>query len=398
MLENYWTYLQYGKHLCGIELCTLNKSEILNVILLKQSKKELNISASFKEQTVEGLSKKLPKHQHLVLIVNNDQVLSKTIETKQVDALKLVYSAFPNINIEDFYFEVLTQKNTHFINICRKDYISDLIKTYEIYQLSILNISLGNLSMSNLLGFIQNKTVFSSNAKIILENNHVLQISKEPVTTENYEINGSNVSNNQLLPFSGALQTVLKNNILKNNFSTKKKHLTDTYLQTRFFNIFLKFGSLLILGVLLINFIFFNHYFESVNELDQISELNQSTKNQINILNETVSKKQEMVEDLMKNNESKSSFFNYIIVKSLPKTILLSEYNYQPLLKRIKTDAAIELLENTISVSGTTIKSSDFSEWIHHLETIEWITKISILEYRNTNSKNSEFKISIFLK
>ena len=225
MLNTIWTYLQYGKHFCGVELSTHNQTEILNATVLLQSKKELNISASFKDNTIENLSKHLPKHQHIVLIVNNDKVLSKTIENKQTDALKLVYSAFPNINLEDFYFEVLSQKNSHFINICRKDYINTLVETYAKHQLLILNISLGNHSLSNLMEFIQEETIYSSNAKITLENDDIIQIEKGAVVSENYDINGSSVTNHQLLSFSGALQPILKNSNTETNFSTEKKTL-----------------------------------------------------------------------------------------------------------------------------------------------------------------------------
>ena len=398
MLDTIWTYLQYGKHFCGVELCSHHQEESLNATLLHQSKKELNISAFFTEKTAESLANKLPKHQHIVLIINNDKVLSKTIENKQTDALKLVYNAFPNINLEEFYFEVLTQKNTHFINICRKDYISTLIETFSKHQLSILDISLGNHSISRLADFIQEKSVYSSNAKITLDNGNIIQIEKGSVTSESYNINGSHVTNDQLLSFSAALQPLLKNNATNTNFSTEKNRLEDSYKQTRFFNLFIKFGGLFILGLLLINFFFFNHHFEKVNELEQVSEINQSTRNQIQILNETVSKKKKMVDDLLKSNGSKSSFYSHTIIKSLPKTILLSDYHYQPLLRRIKEDSPIELSENIISISGTTIKSADFSEWINHLEKIEWIVKVSIIEYRNTNSKKSEFKISVLIK
>ncbi|MDB9954017.1 hypothetical protein OAD49_00460 [Flavobacteriaceae bacterium] len=398
MLDAFWTYLQFGKHFCGVELSTQNQTEILNATVLLQSKKELNISASFKENSVEGLSKKLPKNQHIVLIVNNEKVLSKTIENKQTDALKLVYSAFPNINLDDFYFEVLSQKGTHFINICRKDYIKTLVDTYAKHHLLILNISLGNHSLSNLVDFLNEKIIYSSNAKITLENNDILQIEKGSVASESYDINGSRVTNDQLPSFSGALQPILKNNATNTNFSTEKKRLVDSYKQTRFFNLFIKFGGLFILGLLLINFLFFNHHFDTVNELEQVSEINQSTKTQIHILNETVSKKQKMIDDLLKNNGSKSSFYSHTIIESLPKTILLSDYHYQPLLRRIKEDTPIELSEDYILVSGSSIGSADFSEWINHLEKIEWIAKVSIIEYRNTNSKKSEFKISILIR
>ena len=398
MLNTFWTYLHYGKRFCGVEHSTDYEEEILNATVLIQTKKELNISASFKENTIEGLVKKLPKHQHLVLIVNNEKVLSKTIETKQTEALKLVYSAFPNINLEDFYFEIHSQKNTHFINICRKDYITTLIETYDKHKLSILNISLGNHSLSNLFEFIHEKTIYSSNAKITLKNNELIQIEKGSVISESYDVNGSNVTNDQMLSFSGALQPILKNNSTNTNFVTEKNRLEDSYKQTRFFNLFIKFGGLFILGLLLINFLFFNHYFNSVNKLAQVSEINQVTKNQITVLNESVSKKMKLVDDLLKSNGSKSSFYSHTIIQSLPKTILLSDYHYQPLLRRIKEELPIELNTNHIVISGSCIKSADFSEWINHLEKMEWIAKVSILEYRNTNSKKSNFKISISIK
>jgi hypothetical protein len=398
MLNTFWTYLQYGKRFCGVEHSTQNESEILNATVLLQSKKELNISVSLNENTVEGLSKHLPKHQHIVLIINNEKVLSKTIENEQSDALKLVYSAFPNINLKDFYYEVLSQKSTHFINICRKDYVNSLIEDYSKHQLSIINISLGNHSLVNLVDFIQGSKIYSSNAEIIVQNKSILQIKKGSVSQENYDLNGISVNNQQLLSFSGALQTILKNNVSKTNFSSHKKHLIDAFRHTRFFNEFLKLGGLFILGVLLMNFMFFNHYFNNVNELKQVSEINQTTKNQIFILNESVSKKQKMVNDLLKSNASKSSFYSHTIIQSLPKTILLSAYNYQPLLRRIKEGTEIELNEHTILVSGTSNESAGFSEWVNRLEKINWIEKVSINDYRNTRSKRSEFKISISIK
>ena len=248
------------------------------------------------------------------------------------------------------------------------------------------------------MDFIQGSKIYSSNAEIIVQNKSILQIKKGSVSQENYDLNGISVNNQQLLSFSGALQTILKNNVSKTNFSSHKKHLIDAFRHTRFFNEFLKLGGLFILGVLLMNFMFFNHYFNNVNELKQVSEINQTTKNQIFILNESVSKKQKMVNDLLKSNASKSSFYSHTIIQSLPKTILLSAYNYQPLLRRIKEGTEIELNEHTILVSGTSNESAGFSEWVNRLEKINWIEKVSINDYRNTRSKRSEFKISISIK
>ena len=397
MQNTFSTYLLYGKRFCGVEHSSQNADEILNATVLIRSKNELNIQASFVENTVEALAKKLPKHQHIGLVINNDMVLSKTIKTDQSDALKLVYSAFPNIDLEAFYFEVLSQKNIHFISICRKNYIDNLVEDYEKHKLSILNISLGSHGLINLIDFIEHHTIYTSNAKIALEQKAIIEIEKEGVQSENYDVNGIRVTNQQLLSFSGAMETILKNTEVKTNFTTEKNRLKDAYKQTRFFNQFSMFGGVFIFGLLVLNILFFNYYFNAVNALEQESEINKSTKNQIITLNEKVSKKQKMVEDLLKSNGSKSAFYSHTIIQSLPKTMLLTGYNYQPLLRRIKDDASIEISENTIVISGTSIKSAHFSEWINLLEQMEWIAKVTIVRYRNTSSKTSEFKISILI-
>ena len=152
-----------------------------------------------------------------------------------------------------------------------------------------------------------------------------------------------------------------------------------------------------ILGLLLVNFVFFNHYFNKVNELKQVYEINQTSKSQIIKLNESVSKKQKMVDDLLKSNDSKTSFYSNQIMKSLPFSILLSEFNYQPLLKRIKTEKEIELENNIITVSGTSSDSEVFSSWINKLEQKNWITKVDIIDYGSTSSNTSDFIIKIVL-
>lgn len=394
MLNFIWTHLVYGRRFYGVE----HHNDVLYGTILIQTKKELNIAASVKEKSIEALSKYWPKNQHLALIVNNDKVLSKTIENNTTDVFKLVHKAFPNVNLTEFYYEVFSQKKIHHINICRKDYINSLIETYASHKLYVIHLSLGNHSISVSAKYVLEKEIYSTNAKINIENNQVLDIKKTTVYDTNYNINGLIVNNNQLLSFSGALQCVTRTSLTKINFLNKQKSWVSTYKQTRFFYTFLKFGGLFILGVLLLNFLIYNHYFETVNTLEEMSTLNQTSKNQIHVLDNSIAKKQKMVEDYLYNNNSKSSFYSNSIMSSLPKTILLTSYSYQPLLKRIKHENPIEINKNIIVISGTSKESNNFSEWIHRLEKTTWIRRVSINSYHNTSTEKSEFEIYIYLK
>jgi len=398
MRDQILKYLNYGNYFCGAEHTIKTGKDTVIITLLRQSKNELFVNASFEVSNLDDTLKKISKGQHINLIINNDNVLAKVIESDQQEPLKLVYKAFPNINLEDFYYEVLSETNTHYIALCRRDYVEVVIGKYSALKLSVINISLGNTLVGGISDFINQNKIFTSNAKISIENNQIHQFESTDIASEIYNINGLNINNQQLLSFSGALGSILVNNKAQTNFSERLRELKYDFKHTRFFNLFLKGGGLFILSLLLINFFFFNHYFNKTNELRQLSEVNQLTKNQVLELDKTVSKKQKMVEDLLKTSGSKSSFYASEVVNSLPNSILLNEFNYQPLFKRIKAKKEIEQKENIIEVAGGSNVSEAFSNWISDLEREKWISKIEILDYGRNSSKFSDFKIEIKLK
>jgi Tfp pilus assembly protein PilN len=398
MLKDITTYLQFGNRFCGIEHTSENGQDKLYVTLLKKTKKEVDIEKSFNTTTIGALADKLPKNQHAVLIINNEHVLTKKIESDVNNDLKLVYKAFPNIKLDEFYYEVLIQKSIHFVSICRKTDIETLINEYKNVGVYIIDISLGNTVVFSICEFINSKTILTSNAHIIIEDNSIIAIDKAvKIIQTDYDVKGIKISNNWLLSFSGVLALILNNHYPYTNIEEYKWLLVNEYKQSHFFTQFLKLGLIFILGLLLINFFFFNHYFNTVNDLQQISQINQTTKNKVLELNQTVSKTQKMVDDMLKSSSSKSSFYVNAIAESVPNTILLSELNYQPLLKRIKAEQPIENNLNAILISGTSNSSESYSKWIADLESIDWVTKVEILSYADVSKSTSDFSIKLNL-
>lgn len=397
MINKLIKYLTYGNQFCGIEYTTGNGQDIFRATVLKQTKKELVEDVSVEENSIEAIANALSKNQHIFLIVNTEKVLVKAIESEQKDDLKLVYKTYPNLDVDRFYYEVLSQGNRHFIALCRKDYIDNLIIEFSEHKLNVIDFSFGHSLTAILTDYINENTVYSSNSKIEFTDKGITSIEKHEPISERYKINGLTILSAYLLSFIAAIESVLNSSISKTNSSVTKQNLVDDFKQTRFFNQFLKFGGIFILGLLLINFLFFNSYFNKVNKLGQISELNQSTKAKIIQLDAAVSKKKKMVDDILKSNASKSSFYSDRIITTLPNSILLSEFQYQPLLKRISKEKLIELNEGIIQVSGTSNNSEVFSNWISQLEKLEWIEKVEIIDYGTESNSISEFKIKIGL-
>ncbi|GAA3553788.1 PilN domain-containing protein [Snuella lapsa] len=396
MVSQFKSYLTFGNRFCGVEHTVQNGKDVIFATLLKKSKKVIDVSDTFKETSLEILATKLPKKQHIFLTINNDNVLTKRLESTQTDAGKLAYGAFPNINLEDFYYEVISYGIVHFVSICRKAYIETLLETYKAQGLPVINISVGNLIVSGLCNFINTESITTSNAHIAVEESVISAIDKvaSPETID-YYINGLQINSNHLLSLAGALDLVLQHGISVTNAGALQQSLNNNYKYTRFYTLFLKFAAIFILGLLLINFFIFNHYFNSVNALQQTSQVNEVAKQKVLELNEQISKSEKMVDDMLKSSESKSAFYLNAIIQGLPSTILLSGFNYQPILKRIKKDQLIEVDRHTIVISGISNDSSTFSKWMTNLESFNWVDKVNIANYEDVSESVSDFSIKL---
>lgn len=396
MLKKIKTYLEYGNRFCGVEHTVHHGENIIYATVLKKSKNTVDIESFFEEKSIENTIAKLPKKQHVFLVINNDNILTKQIENQQTELAKLVYNAFPNINLEEFVYEVISQGNNHFVSICRKIYVEELITKYKGNGGFVINISLGNALISGISHFVDHNIIETSNSQISLEINNIVSIEKKEIEDiSTYDINGLLIKSNQILSFAAALHGVLQNFNSRTNFDILKNSLKNNFNQSRFYSQFLKFGLLFILGILLMNFLVFNHYFNAVNALQQTSQINQTTKQKILELNGSVNKTQKMVDDMLKSSTSKSSFYVNTIIQGLPNSILLSGLNYQPVMKRIKTEQSIETDNNMILISGESNNSVEFSKWIADLETFDWIKKVEISNYEDTSKSLSNFSLKL---
>lgn len=398
MLNHVKTYLEYDNRFCGIEHTSQNGKEVYFTTLLKKNKSALDIENVYEETSIQNIIPNLPKKQHICLIVNNDNVLTKRIEGLETDTFKAVYKAFPNINLDDFYYEVIKQHKNLFVSICRKTYVDELINNYTQHGFSIINITFGNSIISGISSFLKDEKTTTSNAFVFFENQTISIIKKtEADEKTKYNINGLEITNNHLLSSAGALNTLINNFNPTTNFDNLKISLNSNYKQSQFYKIFIKFGLILILTMLLVNFFVFNHYFNKVKTLQQTSQINQTTKQKIITLNESVSKSQKMVEDMLKGNSSKSSFYVNTLVQSLPNSILLSELNYQPVIKRIKAEQQINIDVNSILLSGKSNNSDVFSNWLNEIENTNWINKVEILSYEDFSKSSSKFSLKLSL-
>lgn len=396
MLKEALSYIKYGNTFYGVEYTINASKEVFYVSKLKKKRQTFDSDVFSLFNTKDSVYEALPKNAHIALVINTEKVLTKAIASSEKTTTELVYKAFPNINLEDFYFQVLEQETTSFVSICRKTYIDSIIKDYLANKCFVTQISLGNISITGLKPFISNEVIQTSNTLLHFKTNTLSNISKTSNDTRvTYDINGLVVEDRFMTSTSLVLQEQLG---ISNTIHNFENHIwLNGYLQSRFTKIFIKSGGLFLLLVLLINFCIFNHYYNKVNELQSMAMINQSSKEQLLMLNESVSHKGNMVEDLLKSSNSKSVYYLNSIVHSLPNSIILSVYNYQPIVKRIKPKKPIEQALKTIHLNGITNNSRQYSQWISDLEMKPWIKSVDPLHYSDKTKSLSEFSIKIVM-
>lgn len=402
MFKKLFTYLLHGNRFHGIELTSESLSEDkgnaanFHLTSLKKKNKEINTEVFFETNDIARLTERVPANSGFFLVVNNEQVLTKRIESAQKEDLRLINQAFPNIDNNGFYYEILSSEDIHFVSICRKNYVDGLIESFKNKKLHVYGLSLDN-NITTVLGqYVNKSTLTTSNAKITFDGNQISTIEKtQALPVETYDINSLSIDNHHILSFSGALAVVLGYSSLKTNLASKIHENQEDYKQVRFFNHFSKAALAFLLTVLIINFLFFNQYYNEVNQLRQTAQVNQTNKEKMAALNNELAKTQTMVSDMFKSNSSRSSFYANNIVQSLPASVLLHDLDFQPLQKRIKEGELIENNKNTILIAGHSTNSKSFSQWIAAMEAINWVQKVEIIDYADVSESMSTFAIKL---
>lgn len=381
--------LKYGKTYAAIEHA---EKGAFNLLRLIKKNDEFVISKNIQTDRFEILLEELKGQKHLFLIINDAQILSKKVASIGNNEKVLVRKAFPSIVLTDFYYEVYQNTQHSFICIARKDSIDKIINTYQQKGISVIDFSLGNLAIQNLHPFVENRTLFSSNAQIKFDSNAICTIQKGSVSNKNYNINDLEVTHTAILPLAGIIC-----HYTKNKASILHTELEKHYFHRRFFDLGLQTGLSFFLGLLLINFFLFSSYRNKVNTITGALQLSETYKNQLHTLQEEVMLKKRLLASVHSASNSKLSLYIDELGISTPKTILLSQFYYQPVVGVQKKDTPISFKKNQLIVKGISKENEDFSNWISFLEQKKWVKNISIHAYGKgkKTARMNEFKFII---
>lgn len=391
--------LKYGNTFCAVEhSIDENSSETFYTLQLKKSKKELLVTSKELHHSFDETLTCLKAQRHVFLVINNQQVLLKKIEDTNSNSQQLVKTAFPNIKLSDFYYEITRNNENSFIAICRKEYVNKIIQQYRFNGIAVIDFSLDSLAIHSLFPYLNQKEIYTTTSQISLSQDSINSINKNIFTEKEYSINNMLVSNRYVLSLAGIISYLSGVSRFQTGFENLQNELQQYYNSKRFYTLGLKttLGSVFL--ILLINFVFFSKAHSEVSILKAELLVNSSYKNTLIKLQERVDKKNELATSITSISATKTSWYINEIGKSVPNKLQLIELKFQPLIKSIKKNKEIKVDKNNILVKGISKSNKDFSKWYSSLELKEWIEKIVVISYGKGKRTTASFEFIITIK
>ncbi|WP_428231935.1 hypothetical protein [Flavobacterium sp.] len=386
-----------GKQYIGVEHFTINNEDKVALLLVEKKKEGLVITkkdrVSYNGKIAEKWDTKLP----FFLVINSNQVIQKEVLGVEPSDEKLLHKSFPNTNWDDFYYEIWRLKTKSVIAIARKSYISTLLEDYENQKISIAGISLGVCSIADIIAYTDESELYTNHQSISKEETQIISASVlESAIT--YTINDLQIENRQLLSFSGILRLILNNTLNTGSIISYSDQLYNDYNQKTFFNKGIKIMVGIVLGILLLNFVFFTHYYKLAQESSEILLVNKSSIEDVSKIKQRIIVKEEKVKGIDGRMTSRSSLIINEITNKVPSSILLTELTFNPLEKKIKAEEQILTKDKVIAISGTTIANASFTKWVEDIEKLNWVDKVLITHFGKDENNETTFSINLTLK
>ena len=391
------TYWKYGKTFYSLEhLSDIHGKLTIHALRAIKKRGEYEIDKTVTLDSVDSISEFLSNSRHCFLNLSGNQVLLRNVEKLENDK-KTISAAFPNIDTDDFYYQILETGNRNIVALCRKEYVNSIVERYQSHNISIIGISLSFLAIQPLLPLIHHEKIIISNYHLIKHNDEIISFEKIEYSDEekNYEIDGSLIPYKYLIALGSIFCYSSFHPKISSNLDIKNRELKRIHAEKVFFRKSLIIGTSLLLITLLINFLIYSFYYTEFQELNTEYNLDLFQKRNYETRISNIKEKEKAVSNILKKSNSNSTYYLNRIIYTIPDSISLTEFIYQPLEREIRATDPIIISENQIEIAGESKNEKHFSNWLKRLEKISWIKNVVITDFSYKEPGASEFKVKL---
>lgn len=397
MLGKFIKHIIEGNAYQGLEVFEIDGKKRFALLVLENRKGELEVLSQRTTDDPNELPSLVEKKKPLFITFNTAKVLKKQVPTEILNNPELaVVNTYPNLELNNFYYELLEGKKNTVVSISKKDYINEHLEQFEKMGMKPFQIALGISNVQVLEGFA-NENLTGSNFEIQLEESIFHSyIFPRKNTSVSVHLDGISFKNHHLLGFAQIL-TFLKQKVQPSNLLGINQTLSRKFKNNKWFGLGMNFGLGFFLVLLLTNFLIFNHYHIKNQEFETSIANNQNQNDALMTLQESVSNKEKRLESILNSKNSETSYYLDELGKTIPSSMSLNLILYQPLITPPRDKEAINFNENHLQIHGVTNDGNQFSVWMDHLATLRWVSRVEIVDYEYVSKSSANFTLKVIL-
>ncbi|MEM8927832.1 MAG: PilN domain-containing protein [Bacteroidota bacterium] len=380
-----------------LEIFEVNGKDQFALLVLKNQQGELEVVSEELVESLDGLPRLIEKKKPLFVTFNTPKVLKKQVASgTNKNSESLVVNAFPNLELDHFYYHILESEKNSVVSISKKDHINWYIKQLEKVGCKPFQIALGIANIQTLEGFGK-ESMRGSNFQLTFSKTH-FESYKTSVenTVETIRLDGISFKNWNVLGFAH-LVSYLQQKSQPSNFSTRNESLFNDFKNQKWFAFGVKFGLGFFLVLLLTNFLVFTHYHKRNQELEVRILNNQNQGGSLKALEKRISDKEGRLERIINSKNSKTSYYLDELGKSVPNSVYLNDIQYQPLTMPVRNHKVIDFTENSLHISGVTHEKIQFTVWSDHLAAQKWVSQVELIDYGYLSKSSANFTLKVTL-
>jgi len=396
----------------GVELITKHNGSLsANAVLVSLDKKEIIKKNEWKNlNNIGELNGKLSAKTAVTLIITGKNVLVKAIEPRE-NIQNYVAEIFPQANPNEFYSSILKQKDKILVAVTRKEFVDTAIDELALQGYRVIDFSLSFFDIVAILPYLNNDvsgsietpvytiqydTKFSiqsfetSNSKIF-----------DHFTEKEYSFANQYLKASTVLPFAAACRLIAGSITSRPEINNEKVLLQRE--EFKYFKYFIAASWAVLVGfftLLLINFIFYNYYFNKNKELAVLQTLSEDQGEKFKKQTLAIKHKEAFLKETGWIKASKTSYFADRIASLVPSDIYLTALHFYPpnnasLLEKKETP----FKKDTIQITGNCQDPVGLNQFTNNLKNLSEIKDVVVKNYVYTKeTEKAIFLIEIITK
>lgn len=341
----------------------------------------------------------LPKNFPLSIVFSGKGILYKVVDAgPEVQQAQLAVSAFPGVQLKDFYKQVLEGDKNAVIHLLRKTTMDPLLETFSQAGFKVFACSLGASVTSQiwtLLNLYDTSLSFDGHQFTLSENKTFLSYrylqdekSKFPL-----KIAEQAIEEIYLLCYAAAFQLILhdKLTLILADVNYVNVDFLDFSQNAR-----LKKKAFIFLAALFVSllasFLIFSHYNVENADLAGKAGAQAASAGQVDLLKKSIAEDEALLDKMNWHGGYNYGFILNEIARTCPAALSLTEVS----VNGIGKSGAESEVKPEIKVSGITENLSAVNNWLFMLKEKKWVKSVKLLGF-NQDTESEDYRFNLLI-